>query len=115
MSRNSFRPRFESLDDRCLPSFGPVVSYPVGSAPVAGVVRDYVVAGDFNDDGHLDLVTANQNNTVSVLLGDGRGGFGAARNFACGASLWSMDVGDFDGDGNHDGLTDAHLIADVRH
>jgi hypothetical protein len=103
--RTEFRPRLEPLDDRCLPSFGPVVSYPVGSNPVAGVVRDYVVAGDFNNDGHLDLVTANQNDTVSVLLGDGRGGFGAASNFASGAGLWSMEVGDFDGDGQLDLVT----------
>ncbi|MBC7931592.1 MAG: VCBS repeat-containing protein [Rubrivivax sp.] len=31
---------------------------------------------DFNEDGHLDITTSNNNdNSVSVLLGDGRGGF----------------------------------------
>jgi hypothetical protein len=103
--RTGFRPRLEPLDDRCLPSFSPALSYPVGSDPVAGVVRNYVVAGDFNNDGHLDLATANQNGTVSILLGDGHGGFGAARQSVIGPGPWSMDVGDFDGDGHLDLVT----------
>jgi hypothetical protein len=35
----------ESLGDRCLPSFGPATSFPVGVNPQA------VVAADFNNDG----------------------------------------------------------------
>jgi hypothetical protein len=35
-----------------------------------------VVAADLNGDGHLDLATAN-GDSVSILLGDGMGGFGA--------------------------------------
>lgn len=38
---------------------------------------------DLNGDGHLDLATVNEGlSTVSVLLGDGRGGFSAATNFS---------------------------------
>ena len=57
----------EALEDRCLPSFSPAASFPVGANPQA------VVTADFNNDGHLDLATANPaTSTVSVLLGDGR-------------------------------------------
>src|SRR5207244_9145864 len=35
-----------------------------------------VVAADLNGDGHLDLATAN-GDSVSILFGDGFGGFGA--------------------------------------
>src|SRR5262249_47198317 len=43
---------------------------PVSFAPVA------LVTADFNGDGHADLATANSaSGNVSVLLGDGAGGF----------------------------------------
>jgi hypothetical protein len=66
-----------------------------------------VVTADFNNDGHLDLATANAGgNTVSVLLGDGRGGFGAARHFdAGGSSTRSLAVADFNKDSNPDIVT----------
>ena len=62
-----------------------------------------VAVGDFNGDGKQDLATANSgSNDVSVLLGDGAGGFGAATNFAAGTSPVSVAVGDFNGDGKQD-------------
>src|SRR4051812_31412464 len=66
----TLRPNLEVLEDRLTPSFSPATSFPVGPNPQA------VVTADFNNDGRLDLATANPGaNTVSVLLGDGRGGF----------------------------------------
>ena len=42
--------------------------------------------GDVNGDGKPDLAVANYgSNTVSVLLGNGAGGFGAKTDFATGA------------------------------
>ena len=94
------RPNLEVLEDRCLLSFSPVASFPVGMAPAA------VVTADFNNDGSLDLATANSGgNTVSVLLGDGLGGFGAASHFAAGTGPRSMAVADFNNDGNLDVAT----------
>src|SRR5262249_16151939 len=95
------RPGLEVLEDRLTPSFSPATSFPVGPSPQAGV------AADFNNDGHLDLATANPAaGTVSVLLGDGRGGFGAAIDSDLGAVAFanraSLTVADFDNDGNLD-------------
>ncbi len=54
---------------------------------------------DFNGDMKLDVVSANSNSdNVSVLLGNGLGGFGAAVNFPVGSSPNSVVVGDFNGD-----------------
>src|SRR5262249_50660641 len=59
------------------PSFAPAVSFDVGSFP------QQVAVGDFNGDGKQDLVTANESTLdVSVLLGDGKGGFGDKTDFS---------------------------------
>jgi hypothetical protein len=94
--RAGFRPRLEPLDDRRLPSFSPAVTHAVGDNPLA------VATGDFNGDGKLDLVTAEPGGTVSVLLGDGLGGFGTRIQSPAGLYPVSVAVGDFDADGNLD-------------
>ncbi|UAJ72940.1 VCBS repeat-containing protein [Synechocystis sp. PCC 7339] len=61
-----------------------------------------IAEGDFNNDGNLDLVTANRNNnSVSVLIGDGSGGF-TPTNFNAGTNPIDVTLGDFDNDGNLD-------------
>lgn len=65
----------------------------------------FVTVGDFNNDGIQDLVTANAaSNTVTVLLGNGTGGFTPAPNspFPVGNTPESVAVGDFDGNGTED-------------
>ena len=58
----------------------------MGDAPIA------VAVADFNGDGRLDLVAANQTpSTASVLLGDGAGGFGPAAEFPVGSHPLASD------------------------
>jgi hypothetical protein len=60
------------------------------------------VTGDFNGDSFQDLAVANLNgNTVTIMLGNGLGGFTAAPGspFTAGKTPYSVMVGDFDGNG----------------
>lgn len=62
-------------------------------------------SADFNHDGHPDIVTTNlDDGTVSILRGDGKGGFTTAPGapFAAGGKPWQVFVGDINGDGNED-------------
>lgn len=86
----------ERLEGRRLLTFSPGVNYALDSGPHA------VVSADFNEDGRLDLATANSNSTVSVLLGNTDGTFQQAQNFATGFNPLSLAVGDFNEDGELD-------------
>ena len=60
-------------------SFSSATNFATGSDPVS------VAIGDLDADGTPDLATANNfGDSVSVLLGDGAGGFGAKTDFATG-------------------------------
>lgn len=72
---------------------------PVGTGPVSAA------AGDFNRDGMSDLAIANfSSNNVTVLLGDGSGGFAPALGspVAVGQFPQSLTAADFDKDGRLD-------------
>jgi hypothetical protein len=102
------RLKLEVLEDRIVPAFLAPVDYTVGDHPSAMKV------GDFNNDGRFDLVTANQDNdTVSVLLGNADGTFRPATTSATGATPVSLAVGDFDRDGRLDLATANRSGSDV--
>jgi hypothetical protein len=88
-------------------TFGPHTDYTVGTQPVS------VAAADFNGDGNLDLVVANANQclitisvvdgacgsgSVSVLLGDGAGGFQPSVSYSTATGPFSLVLADFNGD-----------------
>jgi len=83
-------------------SFSTEKTFPVGSRPLE------VKVGDLNNDCKSDLISINQfSDNVSVLLGEGNWSFSTATNFTtqfC-FSPQSLDVGDFNGDGNPDVVT----------
>jgi hypothetical protein len=80
-------------------SFSTQVAYAVNSTPVS------VAVGDFNGDGVMDLVVANNNtnaNQVTVLLGNANGTFGAKASLPVSSNAVSVAVADFNGDGKLD-------------
>ena len=66
----------------------------VGVNPVA------IAIADFNRDGHLDIATANDSTgDLTILLGDGQGGFTVKTNYPIGTVPQGVAAGDFNGDG----------------
>ncbi len=83
--------------------------YQVGNAPQA------LAIGDFNNDGFLDAATANlsQSQSISILLNDKRGGFGAftaARHIPIDDAPFDIVAADFNRDGYLD-LATSHAAA----
>jgi hypothetical protein len=73
------------------------VSYPTGGSACA------VLVGDFNADGNADVITTNCNdNSVSVLLGNGDGTFRPHLDSPVGNGPTSLAAGDLNGDGKLD-------------
>ncbi len=72
---------------------------------------------DVNGDGHLDIVTSSLpgyagtslgpygGNSINIALGDGKGGFGAARTYVGKGQAYSIGIADFNGDGKPDFVT----------
>ncbi len=92
------RPNFAQTIPQPSDSFNRVV-LPTGHAPGS------IAVADVNHDGNPDIIVANtEDETVTVLLGDGKGHFTPAPGspFKCGAAPNDIAVADMNGDGNPD-------------
>ena len=103
---------FNSIGESVNTTFNLTVTTPVTCNPVTFAAPNNiatggnplsVAVGDFNGDGRQDLAVANTTaNNVSILLGNGAGGFSAGNNFPVGAAPEFVVVNDFNGDGRQD-------------
>jgi hypothetical protein len=93
-------PALEDLENRMLLSFVAPVATSLGAFPGA------VALGHFEGANlPLDAATANQNGTVSVLLGNGDGTLQSPVNYALGTTPEAVAVGDLLGNGLADVVT----------
>ena len=88
------------------PLFGEPRSYPVGTSPLA------LVTGEFNQLTGLDLATADEGNTVTILSNLGNGVFEAERAGRIGVDERFTTTGMVSGSFNTDPVTDFALSAD---
>ncbi len=80
-----------------------------GRAPTALALGDFNGATYTNGNSILDLVVANQNdNSVSMFIGNGNGTFQTRADYGTGASPVYVATGDFNGDGILDVATANH-------
>jgi hypothetical protein len=75
-------------------TFGPGSAFGIGTQPGG------IVSADFNGDGVPDLAVTNEHdNTVSILLANGSGGFTQGAVIGVGSSPDAIAAGDFQGNG----------------
>lgn len=85
------------------PHYGEVRNYPGAGTPFgSGFSSSSVTSGDLDGDGHADLAVADFTSAVSVLRGDGLGGFAPAVSYPTGAGSSAVVTGDLDGAGPAD-------------
>lgn len=74
--------------------------------PATGFVSAAIAAADLNQDGFIDLIVANSDNTLTLLMGNGDGTFTAASSTPSTGGFTGpplgIAVGDFNGDGAPD-------------
>jgi hypothetical protein len=87
--------------------FAANIDYPTGSNPLS------VVLGDVNGDAKLDIITANRDDSSSVLLGNGNGTFRAKTDYRTGGNPGSVVVGDVNGDAKLDIITANNIANSV--
>jgi hypothetical protein len=88
--------------------FAPHVDYEAGEGPWS------IFAADLDEDGDIDLMTANSHsNDVSVLLNNGDATFAPQSVYPVGEEPWSVFAADLNGDGYSDLITANMYDSDI--
>jgi hypothetical protein len=92
-------------------------SFPYQGSFVASMGKmSSLAVADFDGDGHPDVATTDANASVSVALGDGRGGFSTTERGSSGGRPFAVAAADFVGDGRPDlAIVNSWAIVDAGH
>jgi hypothetical protein len=93
--------------------FGAPHAFTTATSSTTAIRPVFITTADFNKDGKADLVTANSSSDVSVLLGNGSGGFAPPAVFKTDKQPESIACGDFNKDGNVDMAVAAYFYSSV--
>ena len=95
--------------------FNPNGAHRVLPMAPAGLGVAAIVAGDFNGDSKPDIVTANsQDNTISLLLGDGSGTFHQPLRYSANDNPQAIVAADFNGDGVPDIAVGNEIVLGIQ-
>lgn len=95
--------------------FSPVSGSPCATSASSETYKPILRFVDVNEDGKMDIVTANgRRNSIEILFGDGRGGFsvGPVVRLESGQYRHSFELGDVDGDRHLDVVIAINIEAD---
>ena len=99
----SLRDRVSVLLGQGNGQFGSQIVSDTSSDPLTSVSSRGGALAYIDGDRNLDLVVTNlKTNTVAVMLGDGRGSFGAPKTYAAGVQPFNIAIADFNKDGRPD-------------
>lgn len=73
------------------------------NAATVSSLPDFLVSGDFNADGHFDLLAASRSGHLTWLFGNGHGTFDQSKELIIGHKISALDTTDLD---QRDGLAD---------
>ena len=109
VSASAQSPDVSRLHSTAGPDFIVAPSFRLASIPTS------VAVGDINGDGRPDLmITKRGSGSVTVLLGDGRGGFGAGVEYAAGTQPGHVLLADIKGDGRLDAVVTDNATGSVN-
>ena len=87
---DAYAPKDTSLFQKAMRGEVPATFLSSGTAYALPESPDLIVTGDFNRDGHQDVLVAARGGNLYLLAGDGKGNLGAPKPVSLAGRVWAM-------------------------